>query len=108
MQEVARLNEHAPLLTFNKTKVIQRDLFIAKLTSNDREMDIKLAQRTGRFLAQMILKEVKDEQIQAFQAKIKGDLDLLKLKTIIKDIENQVLQIADGLLPNPFEEGDSS
>jgi hypothetical protein len=32
MQEVARLKEHAPLLTFNKTKDIQRDLFIAKLT----------------------------------------------------------------------------
>ena len=50
MQEVARLNEHAPLLTFNKTKDIQRDLFVAKLTSNDREIDIKLAERTGRFM----------------------------------------------------------
>jgi hypothetical protein len=43
--------EHAPLLTFIKTKDIQRDLFIAKLTSNDIEMDIKLAERTGRHLA---------------------------------------------------------
>ena len=46
-----RLIEHAPLLTFIKTKEIQRDLFIAKLTSNDKEMDIKLAERTGRHLA---------------------------------------------------------
>ena len=51
MQEVIRLTEHAPLLTFIKTKDIQRDLFIAKLTSNDKEMDIKLAERTGRHLA---------------------------------------------------------
>jgi hypothetical protein len=45
------LTEHAPLLTFKKTKEIQRDLFIAKLTSNDKEMDIKLAEMTGRDLA---------------------------------------------------------
>jgi len=37
MQEVARLEEHAPLLKFNKTKDAQRDLFIAKLTSDDNE-----------------------------------------------------------------------
>jgi hypothetical protein len=35
MQEVARLEDHAPLLTFNKSKGIQRDLFIAKVTSDD-------------------------------------------------------------------------
>ena len=51
MQEVRRLTEHAPLLTFIKTKDIQRELFVAKLTSNDKEMDIKLAERTGRHLA---------------------------------------------------------
>jgi hypothetical protein len=51
MQEVIRLTEHAPLLNLKKTKVIQRDLFIAKLTSNDKEMDIKLAEKTGKDLA---------------------------------------------------------
>jgi hypothetical protein len=35
MQEVIRLTEHAPLLTLKKTKDKQRELFIAKLTSND-------------------------------------------------------------------------
>jgi hypothetical protein len=50
MQEVVRITEHAPLLTFIKTKDNQRDLFIAKLTSNDKVMDIKLAERTGRHL----------------------------------------------------------
>ena len=51
MQEVRRLTENAPILTFIKTKIVQRDLFIAKLTSNDKEMDIKLAERTGSHLA---------------------------------------------------------
>ena len=36
-QEVTRLEEHAPLLTFNKSKDIQRDIFIAKLTSDDHK-----------------------------------------------------------------------
>ena len=66
MQEVRRLTEYAPLLTFRKTKEIQRDLFIAKLTSNHKEMDIKLAERTGRHVGQIIVKQLKDEQIQAF------------------------------------------
>ena len=48
---------------------------------------------------------MKDEQIKAFQDKIEGEQNLFKLKTIIKNIENQVLQIADGKLANPFEEG---
>jgi hypothetical protein len=48
------------------------------------------------------VKELKDEQIKAFQDKIEGEQNLFKLKTIIKNIENQVLQIADGKLPNPF------
>ena len=34
MQEVGRLEEHAPLLTFNKTKKTESDLFIAKLTND--------------------------------------------------------------------------
>jgi hypothetical protein len=46
---------------------------------------------------------MKDEQIKAFQDKIEGEQNLFKLKTIIKSIENQVLLIADGKLPNPFE-----
>ena len=51
------------------------------------------------------MKELKDEQIKAFQDKIEGEQNLFKLKTIIKNIENQVLQIADGKLANPFEDG---
>jgi hypothetical protein len=82
------LTEHAPILSFNQTKDIQRDLFIAKLTSNDKEMDIKLAERTGRHLASIIVKELKDEQIKAFQDKIEGEQELFKLKTIIKNIES--------------------
>ena len=76
------------MLSFNQTKDIQRDLFIAKLTSNDKEMDNKLAERTGRHLASIIVKELKDEQIKAFHDKIEGEQELFKLKTIIKNIEN--------------------
>ena len=102
MQEVIRLTEHAPLLNLKKTKVIQRDLFIAKLTSNDKEMDIKLAEKTARDLVQLIIQQVKDEEIQAFKDQIEGEQKLFKLKTITKNIENLVLQIADAKLPNPF------
>ena len=47
MQEVRRITEQAPLLTFLKERDVQRDLFIAKVTSNDVEMDFKLATRTA-------------------------------------------------------------
>jgi hypothetical protein len=50
MQEVMRLTEHTPLFNFIKTRDVQKDLFIAKLTSNDKVMDIKLAERTGRHI----------------------------------------------------------
>jgi hypothetical protein len=46
---------------------------------------------------------VKEEQIKAFQDLIEGEQNLFKLTTIIKNIENQLLQIADAKLPNPFE-----
>jgi hypothetical protein len=52
--------------------------------------------------------QVKVEQIQIFKERIKAEPDYFKLKTIIKDIEDQVLQIADGNLPNPFDNGGSS
>jgi hypothetical protein len=48
------------------------------------------------------VRELKDELIKAFQDKIEGEQKLFKLKTIIKNIENQVLQIADGKFPNPL------
>lgn len=71
-------------------------------------MDVKLAERTGKHLAQNIIKKVKEEQIQAFQEIIEAEENLFKLRTIIKNIENQMLQIADGKLPNPFEVNSSS
>jgi hypothetical protein len=55
------LTEHAPLLALKNEKNIQRDLFIAKLTSNDIEADISLAKITGRNLAKDIIKRLKDE-----------------------------------------------
>jgi hypothetical protein len=45
------LIEHAPLLALKNDKNVQKDLFIAKLTSNDKEADIALAKRTGIHLA---------------------------------------------------------
>ena len=51
---------------------------------------------------------MKEEQIQAFQDIIGMEENLFKLRTIIKNIENQMLQIADGKLPNPFEVDGSS
>ena len=96
------------MLTFMKTKNVQRDLFIAKLTSNDKVMDIKLAERTGRYLASIIVEELKNEQIYAFQHKIEFEQELFKLRTIIKNIEDYVLAIVDKVLPNPFVIDDSS
>jgi hypothetical protein len=36
---------------------------------------------------------------------IQAEQNLFKLTTIIRNIENQLLLIADGKLPNPFEIG---
>jgi hypothetical protein len=36
-------------------------------------MDIKLAERTGKHLGQIIVKQLKDEQIQTFYDKIAGE-----------------------------------
>lgn len=38
---------------------------------------------------------MKDEEIRAFQDKIEAEQNLFKMKTIIKSIENHLLQIAD-------------
>lgn len=35
--------------------------------------------------------------------KIKADQGLFKLKTIVSNIENQILQIADCILPDQFQ-----
>jgi hypothetical protein len=51
---------------------------------------------------------LKEEQINTFRDKIEGEQNQFKIKTIIKSIENQVLQIADCKLPNPFEDGGGS
>ena len=61
-----RITEHAPLFTLNQRKIDQRELFIAKLTSNDNKMDEDLAQNMGKHLAQIILKDLKSEQMQIF------------------------------------------
>ena len=66
-------------------------------------MDLKLAERTAGHIVQTIIKDLKIELIQAFQEKIKWEEDLFKLKTIVSNIENQILQIADGLIPDQFE-----
>ena len=66
-------------------------------------MDIKLAERTARHLAQEIVKDLKTEQIKAFQYKIQGEQNLFNLKTIGRNIENQVLKIVNGEIPDPFE-----
>ena len=43
------------------------------------------------------------EQFQAFQDKIKAEQNLFKLKTIVTKLENQIVQIASGILPDQFE-----
>ena len=63
MSEVIRLIEHAPLYSFIKTKEIERGIFIAKLTSNDTELDIKSAEKTAKNLVEIMEKQLKDEQI---------------------------------------------
>jgi hypothetical protein len=51
----------------------------------------------------------KDRIIPAFQANIKEGDNFYKLKRpIIMIIENMVMRIVDGELPNPFEDGGSS
>lgn len=73
------------------------------MSSNDRFMDIKLAERTARHLVQLIVKDLKTEQIQAFQDKIQGEENLFNLNKIGRNIENQVLKIVNGEIPDPFE-----
>lgn len=56
-----RLTEHAQLLTFKKRKEVEKVSFIAKLTSNDKVMDINLAQKTANNLAEIIERDLKVE-----------------------------------------------
>jgi hypothetical protein len=39
MQEIRKISEYAPYYTFIKNHKIQKELYIAKLTSNNQEMD---------------------------------------------------------------------
>jgi hypothetical protein len=43
------------------------------LTSNDKEMDVKLAERTGKHLAKIIIEKVKEKQIQEFRDIIEAE-----------------------------------
>ena len=58
MQEVRRISEWAPLITFEKEKSNQKEIFIANLTDNQEEMDKKLAERTSYDLAYAIVKNI--------------------------------------------------
>jgi hypothetical protein len=51
MLEVKWLAEQAPLNAFKKDKDVQKTLFVAKLTSNDKKMDESLAERTAKYIA---------------------------------------------------------
>lgn len=67
-------------------------------------MDVKLAERTAKHLADFIVKTLKIKFVKQFQDKIQGENRLFQLKTIIKDVENYLLAIVDGkITPNPFQ-----
>jgi hypothetical protein len=66
-------------------------------------MDLKLAERITKYLVPIIIKDLKQEEIDLFQMKIKQDWELNKLKSIASKIESQILKIADGILPDQLE-----
>lgn len=39
MREVKKITEYTPLHSFSRSKARERDLFVAKLTSNDQQAD---------------------------------------------------------------------
>ena len=82
--------------------MVQKDLFVAKLTSNDKAMDFSLAERTAKYISDLIVKDIKEDIIKAFENKIKSEGELFKLKNIIKNIEDYLVNVANGTFENPF------
>jgi hypothetical protein len=52
--EIRRIDEHGTLFSFQKTKDIEKKLFIAKLTSRDEDRDKGLAERAANMLTTKI------------------------------------------------------
>lgn len=78
---------------------MQRGLFIAKLTSNDKDMDTAIAKRTADHIAKFINEEQKKSEIDRFQKAIASEKDIFKLKNIVRSIEDSLIAIADGKDP---------
>ena len=57
MREVKKITEYTPLHSFNRSKGREKDLFIAKLTSNDQQAD-KL---TANLIAEKVAEVFSDE-----------------------------------------------
>ena len=57
----------------------------------------------ARHLVQKIVQDLKNEEVKAFQDKIKEEQNFFMLKSIGRNIENYVLKIADSEIPDPFE-----
>jgi hypothetical protein len=58
--EIRRIDEHGPLFSFQKTKDIERKLFIAKLTSRDEDRDRGLAERAANKLITQVKENVRN------------------------------------------------
>jgi hypothetical protein len=58
--EIRRIDEHGPLFSFQKTKEIERKLFIAKLTSRDEDRDRILAEKAANTLITLIKEKVQN------------------------------------------------
>ena len=52
--EIRRINEYAPLVNFEETKEIQKNIFISKLTSKDDETDKILGQKAAKDVIKVI------------------------------------------------------
>jgi hypothetical protein len=56
MQEIKKITEHTPYHSFVRSKLKEKNLFVAKLTSNDQEAD----QLKAKSIAECVADELAD------------------------------------------------
>lgn len=105
--EIRKINESSPLINFEKTKEIEKKLFVAKLTSKDEDNDKTLAAKAANNLIRIVEEQVRDEQVLAFNNRIKEYKDFFSVQQITKDVENYILKIASDVNAGKLQNGNS-